>query len=58
VAVATAGELPNAVAFASPAAYDEAQIAVAIVVSQDRHVSVMWFNDEAVAVLRNAEWWL
>jgi hypothetical protein len=30
----------------------------AIVVSQDRHVSVMWFNDEAVAVLRNPEWWL
>jgi hypothetical protein len=31
---------------------------VAIVVSQDRHVSVMWFKDEVVAVLRNAEWWL
>ena len=33
---------------------------VAIVVSQDRHVSVMNWEDElrSVCVVRNAEWWV
>jgi hypothetical protein len=34
--------------------------AVAIVVSQDRHVSVMNWEDtlNSVSVMRNAEWWV
>jgi len=34
--------------------------AVAVVVSQDRHVSVMNWEDplESVCVIRNAEWWV